>query len=575
MIPDLGKLIKQTDARSDVEVHLPDGRVFSGPRGTQVGKILKAVPDLSNAPIMGAIVNGEIRELTFSINMDARVQPLTMGDADGARIYRRSLTFLLEAAFEDLYPDALLAVDHSVASGGFFCQVVGRPQLSREDLDRLENHMREIVEADLPFQRFQVPLEEAIEYFKQKGQSVKVKLLRYRKKKHLMMYQLGTHRDYHHGYMVASSGDIKWFDLNLMDDGFVIRYPRRHRPTELLPLPDSTRLLATFKQYGGWLERLGIGSVGALNDEIKTNRISEIILVSEALQAQQIAEIAAEIVDRHDEKKIILIAGPSSSGKTTFSKRLAIQLLAHGISPFPLEMDNYFVDREKTPLDENGQYDYESIGALDTLSLGKHLSGLISGEEVQLPRFNFKTGKSELGDVVKLEKDQLIILEGIHGLNPRLIPSISREHTFRIFASCLTQLNLDSQNRISTTDTRLIRRIVRDSRERGYSAQQTIQQWESVRRGEKRNIFPYQEHADEMFNSALVYELAAMKPFAEPLLRQVPFGTSEFIEAKRLLTLLEWFLPVDTLYVPNNSILKEFVGGSLLKDFKIWKKVSE
>ena len=575
MMPDLGKLIKQTDARSDVEVHLPDGRVFSGPRGTQVGKILKAVPDLSDAPIMGAIVNGEIRELTFPIKMDARVQPLSMGDADGARIYRRSLTFLLEAAFEDLYPDALLAVDHSVASGGFFCQVVGRPQLSREDLSQLENHMREIVEADLPFQRFQVPLEEAIEYFRQKGQSVKVKLLQYRKKKHLMMYQLGTHRDYHHGYMVASSGDIKWFDLNYMEDGFVIRYPRRHRPTELLPLPDSTRLLATFKQYGGWLERLGIGSVGALNDAIKKNRISEIILVSEALQAQQIAEIAAEIVDRHDEKKIILIAGPSSSGKTTFSKRLAIQLLAHGISPFPLEMDNYFVDREKTPLDETGQYDYESIGALDTVSLGKHLSGLIRGEEVQLPRFNFKTGKSELGDVVKLEKDQLIILEGIHGLNPRLIPSISREHTFRIFASCLTQLNLDSQNRISTTDTRLIRRIVRDSRERGYSAQQTIQQWESVRRGEKRNIFPYQEHADEMFNSALVYELAALKPFAEPLLRQVPFGTSEFIEAKRLLTLLEWFLPVDTLYVPNNSILKEFVGGSLLKDFKIWKKVSE
>ena len=575
MMPDSRKLIKQTNARNDVEVHLPDGRVYSGPRGTQVGKMLKAVPDLSDAPIMGAIVNGEIRELTYPIKMDARVQPLSMGDPDGARIYRRSLTFLLEAAFEDLYPDALLAVNHSVASGGFFCQVIGRPQLSREDLVLLENHMREIVVADLPFQRFQVPLEEAIEYFRQKGQSVKVKLLRYRKKKHLMMYQLGTHRDYHHGYMVASSGEIKWFDLNFKEDGFVIRYPRRHCPTELLPLPDSTRLLATFKQYGNWLERLGIGSVGALNDAIKTNRISEIILVSEALQAQQIAEIAAEIVDRHNEKKIILIAGPSSSGKTTFSKRLAIQLLAHGISPFPLEMDNYFVDREKTPLDEDGQYDYESIGALDTVSLGKDLSGLIRGEEIQLPRYNFKTGKGELGDVVKLEKDQLIILEGIHGLNPRLIPNISGEHTFRIFASCLTQLNLDSQNRISTTDTRLIRRIVRDSRERGYSAQQTIQQWESVRRGEKRNIFPYQEHADEMFNSALVYELAAMKPLAEPLLRQVPFGTSEFIEAKRLLTLLEWFLPVDTLYVPSNSILKEFVGGSVLRDFKIWKNVSD
>ncbi len=568
-------LINQTKARKDVEIHLPDGRVYSGPRGTQVGVFLKAIPNLSETPIMGAIVNGEIRELTYPVNMDAKVQPLSMGDPDGARIYRRSLTFLLEAAFEDLYPDALLAVDHSVASGGFFCQVTGRPQLSREELSQLENHMREIVEADLPFQRFQVPLEEAIEYFRQKGQLVKVKLLHYRKKKHLVLYQLGTHRDYHHGYMVATSGEIKWFDLVFVGDGFVIRYPRRHRPTELLPLPDSTRLLATFRQYGSWLERLGIGSVGALNDAIYTNRISEIILVSEALQAQQIAEIASEIVDQRDEKKIILIAGPSSSGKTTFSKRLAIQLLAHGISPFPLELDNYFVDREKTPLDENGQYDYESIAALNTASLGKDLNGLIRGKEVRLPWFNFKTGKSELGDVVKLEKDQLIILEGIHGLNPQLIPDISSEHTFRIYVSCLTQLNLDSQNRISTTDTRLIRRIVRDSRERGYSAQQTISQWESVRRGEKRNIFPYQEHADEMFNSALVYELAALKPMAEPLLRQVPFGTSEFIEAKRLLTLLEWFLPVDTSYIPNNSILKEFIGGSILKDFKIWKSTSD
>ena len=563
-------IIRQTQARSDVEIHLPDGRVYLGPRGTAVGVFLKAIPDLNEIPIMGAIVNGELRELTYPIEMDSRVQSLSMSDADGARIYRRSLIFLLEAAFEDLYPDALLAVDHSVASGGFFCQVAGRQQLTREELAALENHMREIVAADLPFQRFQMPLEEAIEYFKQKGQLVKVRLLRYRKKKHLMMYQLGTHRDYHHGYMVVSSGDIQWFSLNFMDDGFVIRYPRRHRPTELLPLPDSTQLLATFRQYGSWLEKLGISSVGALNDAISTNRIGEVILVSEALQTQQIAEIAAEIVDQREEKKIILIAGPSSSGKTTFSKRLAIQLLAHGISPYPVEMDNYFVDREKTPLDETGQYDYESIGALDRVSLSKHLNALIRGEEVQLPRYNFRTGKSEPGDVIRLEKDQLIILEGIHGLNPQLLQDIPEQHTFRIYVSCLTQLNLDSQNRISTTDTRLIRRIVRDSRERGYTAQQTIKQWESVRRGEKRNIFPYQDNANKMFNSALVYELSALRPLAEPLLRQVPFGTREHIEAKRLLALLEWFLPVDTLYVPDNSILKEFVGGSLLKDFKIW-----
>jgi len=557
--------------RANIEIFLPDGRSIQGTRGISLEKLLAGIDQLSNSPIMGAIVNGELRELTYPIEIDARVKPVTMSDADGARIYRRSLTFLLEAAFDELYQDCSLAVDHSVSSGGFYCELVGREPLNQAELNKLKVYMAELVNANQPFERLQVPLQEAVEYFKQKGEDEKVNLLKYRTKAHLVLYRLGDHRDYHHGYMVPSTGYLKWFDLTKLGDGFVLRFPRRHAPTQIQPLPNTNRLLDTFQTYGGWLNRLGIASIGALNDAIRADRIREVILVSEALQEQKIAEIARSIADAQPQKKIVLIAGPSSSGKTTFAKRLAVQLLARGISPFALELDNYFVDREKTPKDENGQFDFESLGALNTLALADHLQRLISGEEVQLHRYNFKTGFSEPGDVVRIGKDQVVILEGIHGLNPKMLPIIPAEQTFKLYCSCMTQLNLDRQNRISTTDSRLIRRIVRDARERGYSAQQTIFQWESVRRGEKRNIFPYQEFADDMFNSALVFELAALKPLVEPLLRQVPFGSPENIEAKRLLALLEWFLPLDSELIPDNSILREFIGGSILKGFRLWE----
>lgn len=557
---------------SMVEIFLPDNRVLSGPRGTAVGTFLQALPEFGKPLMVGAVVNGELRELTFAIDMDSRVRPVTMADADGSRIYRRSLTFLLEAAFEDLYPEYDLSVDHSVASGGFFCQVIGRPALNTEELSALEAHMRELVRLDLPFDRQQVPLDEAISYFQTTHQFEKVRLLKYRSKGHLILYRLRDRRDYHHGYMVPSTGFIRWFALTAVgDNGFVLRFPRRSMPNELQPLPDSPMLLGTFRQYGDWLCRLGIDSVGKLNDAIHESKIREIILVSEALHEQKIAEIASKIVENHDKARIVLIAGPSSSGKTTFSKRLAVQLLAQGISPYPLELDNYFVDRDLTPKDENGQYDFEVLGALNIQRLSTDLHHLINGEEVQLPRYNFKAGLSEEGDVVRLGRDQLIILEGIHGLNPGLLPDFPPDQAFRIYISCLTQLNLDRHNRISTTDTRMLRRIVRDARERGYTAQQTIQRWESVRRGEKRHIFPYQENANEMFNSALVYELSALKGWVEPLLRQVPYGTPEHIEAKRLLSFLEWFLPVDTDLIPDNSIFREFIGGSILKDFKLWE----
>lgn len=552
-----------------VEIHLPDGRVLQGRRGIQLDAFL-AQQAGSGAPIVGAIVNGLLRELTVPVEMEANVQPVTMDDADGMRIYRRSLTFLLAAAFEAMFPDARLNVDHSVASGGYFCQVAGRPPLSLKELGRLTSRMEDMVAANLPFAKMEMTVAEAMAYFQAKGFEDKVRLLTYRRKPHMVIYKLGDHWDYHHGYMVPSSGYLKWFALTEAGDGFTLQFPRRHRPTDLQEPPEYPKLLATFRRYGDWLDKLGIPNVGTLNDALVKERGREIVLVSEALHDQRISEIATQIAEQRDRVRVILIAGPSSSGKTTFSKRLSIQLLSLGLSPYPIELDNFFVDRDQTPVGADGQLDYESLGALDVARLNHDLRQLSLGRRVRLPRYDFTTGAQVEGDEVQLPPGHLMILEGIHGLNPALVPDIPEESIFRIYASALTQLNLDRYNRVSTTDTRLIRRLVRDASQRGYTAAETIDRWESVARGEKTNIFPFQENADVMFNSALVYEVAALAPLAEPLLRQVAYATPAHVEAKRLLAFLEWFLPIDTRLIPDNSILREFIGGSILRDFKPW-----
>ena len=561
--------ILEVPKRETVQVYLPDGRILEGPTGSQVQVFLSAIE--SAHPVVGAVINGELRELTYPIEIDARIRPITMGEADGMRIYRRSLTFLLAAAFEPMFPEAELTVDHSVSSGGYYCEVSGRDPISVAELAAIEARMRELVEADIPFAKTHTPLKDAIEHFQRLGFDDKARLLAHRRKPHLVLYELASHRDYHHGYMVPSSGYLKWFGLVKTDGGFTLRFPRRHNPTELLPMPDYPKLLNTFREYGDWLEALGVSSIGALNDAIVHGRSREVILVSEALHEGRISEIAGMISKRSADSRIVLVAGPSSSGKTTFSKRLSIQLMARGLTPFPLELDKFFVDREHTPRDETGEYDYEALSAIDLERLNKDLQALIRGEEVLLPKYNFLTGKSEAGDRVKLKSDQIIIVEGIHGLNPDLLAEVPESNTFRVYVSALTQLNLDRLNRVSTTDTRLIRRIVRDAAQRGYSAAETIRRWESVRRGEKRYIFPFQENADVMFNSALMYEGSALASLAEPLIRQVPYGTEEHIEAKRLLAFLEWFLPLDIELIPDNSILREFLGGSNLKDFHPWR----
>jgi uridine kinase len=349
----------------------------------------------------------------------------------------------------------------------------------------------------------------------------------------------------------------------------VLHFPRRSHPGDLIGYSEAPKLFTVFRQHAEWMRIMDVQDVAALNRAVETDRIREVILVNEALHEHRIADIAQMIRERSGQARVVLIAGPSSSGKTTFTKRLAIQLLSQGLRPVAIELDNYFVDREQTPKDRNGDYDFEALGALDLALFNDNLLKLVDGRQVQLPRYNFKSGKREPGEQLTITPDHIILIEGIHGLNPALVPQIPPARLFRIYVSALTQLNVDRHNRVPTTDTRLVRRIVRDSATRGYTARETFGRWEAVRAGENRNIFPYQENADVMFNSALVYEHAVLKPLVEPLLRQIKPGSPEYVEAERLLAFLEWFLPCSPEHVPDNSILREFIGGSTLRDFTV------
>ncbi|MCL4269786.1 MAG: nucleoside kinase, partial [Anaerolineales bacterium] len=448
--------IQITQPSPTVQIHLPNGKTLTGPRGMRVGEFFKQVQDDFSAPIVAAVINNEIHELTYPINIEANCTPVTMDTADGARIYRRSLVFLMEMVFAQMFADGRLNIDHSVSSGGFYCEVKERDPLTKEEIQALESEMKKIIAEDHPFERREIPVQEAIDYFASRGYTDKLRLFKHRRKEYLTVYSFNGQMDYMHGYMVPSTGYLKWFSLRRVNGGFILQFPRRHAPTQLEPLGEYPKLLRTFRQYGDWLETLRIDSVGALNDAIESGRADELVLVSEALHEQNVSDIAQQIFEK--KSRIILIAGPSSSGKTTSSRRLAVQLLARGISPYPLELDHYFVDRDATPLDEHGNHDFEALGALNLARLAEDIEQLLSGKKVQLPRFNFMAGRSEEGDVIQLQAGQPLILEGIHGMNPRLIPERWAGSAFRLYVSALTQLNLDRHNRVSTTDTRLIRR---------------------------------------------------------------------------------------------------------------------
>ena len=564
--------VHPTQPRATVQIRWLDDRLFEAPIGATLESFAQAAcPEgVVESQIVAALVDGRLRELSYPIHRDVTAQPITMSSDDGMRIYRRGLTFLMVAAALELFPAARVEVDHSIQSGGYFCMVGERSGFTADELAQLAARMRQMVAANLPITKEVMPLTAAVEMFRARGDADKVKLLDQRTKDYLVIYRLGALADYFHGYMVPSTGYLRWFDLQPAPPGFLLQFPQRASPTVITPRPEIDRLLAAFREYGDWLDRLGISNVGALNEAIQHNRIREIVLVSEALHEQRIAQIATWIAEGNGDVRLILIAGPSSSGKTTFSKRLAVQLLAHGLRPFALAMDEYFVDRDKTPRDAKGDFDFESLYALDLERFNLNLLDLTAGKEVALPHYDFRTGTSTRGETVSLPKDAVIIAEGIHGLNPDLVPQVPAERIFRLYASALTQLNLDSHNRVSTTDTRLIRRVVRDAATRGYDALRTLRRWDSVRHGETTRIFPYQENADVMFNSALVYELSVLRPLAEPLLLQVPPDAPEYVRAKRLLALLAWFQPCPTETVPDNSILREFIGGSILEHFRLW-----
>jgi uridine kinase len=541
--------IWSTQPRVTAQVKFSNGQVLEGPLNSKIEDFIKAGNFPPDPMPMACLVDGQLRELTYHANRDLHVHVLTLADSDGMRVYRRSLAFLLIAVAHELFPETQIIIDYGLNFGAFYCEVEGRQPFTEAELKQIENRMRELVNADLPVLKERIPLAEAEKLFKSRHADDKLRLLM-------------------HGYMVPSTRYLKYFAVDTYSDGFVLRYPRAHLPNQLQPCVEYPKLVTVFDEYGDWMTKLGVRDVGALNAKVVNNNLLETILGSEALQELRIAQIATLLASIQERVRLVLISGPSSSGKTTFSKRLAIQLLAHGIRPMALSLDDFIVDREKTPLDENGEYDFESIHALELKLFNDSLLRLMEGEAVTLPHYNFVAGKREWGETVSISDQHMIIVEGIHGMNPELVPHIPPKAVFRIYVSALTQLNLDRHNRVATTDTRLLRRVIRDARHRGYPASETINRWPKVRQGEYKWIFPYQENADVMFNSALVYELAIIKSIAEPLLLQIEPGKPEHVEAKRLLSFLQWFEPCSDELVPDNSLLREFIGGSILSDYK-------
>jgi uridine kinase len=549
-----------------VQVRLPNGKTFGGPAGLPLEAFIQKAAGNYASTVMAAVMNNRLVELSEPVLNDADVQPVSVNGTAGLRIHQRSFIFLLEAAARDVFPDVQLAVEHSLTFGGLYCRPVNRGLFSAEELGRIEARMAELVGQDARIVREELPLADAVALFEKNGDSSTAALMAQSGRAKVYLHRLGSAREFFFdGLLAPSAGYLKNFSLLPYASGFALLFPVRGQPTA--PVRDNPKLAAVFREYGEGLGRLGVPDVAALNRALLAKRGREIVLVAEALHDQRIAEIAAQITARRENIDLILIAGPSSSGKTTFARRLSIQLLARHLRPFPLSLDDYFLPRDSTPCDQSGRPDFESLTAIDLEFLNRQVIALTRGEPVTLPRYNFISGLPEQGETVQLTPEHILILEGIHGLNPALLPNVPAGRVFRIYVSALTQLKLDHVNRIPTTDTRLIRRIVRDARTRGYTAKDTINRWESVIRGEEAHIFPFQENADTMFNSALVYELAVLKPLAESLLRQVELDTPEYIEARRMLAFLQWFQPCDPILPPEDSIVREFIGGSVVADF--------
>lgn len=559
--------ITETTPRTMVNVTFPDGRVFEGAKGTPVEDFVKVAYPQNDPPVIAAIVNKQMRELTYHANYDLSVTPITLAESDGLRIYRRSLSLLLVAAAHQLFPGIQILIDYGLNFGAFYFEISNYPPLTEDDLAKLQAHMAAIVAADVPIIKERVPLQKAIAYFETKGWDDKIRLMHTRRKDYLTLYGIGSLKDYMQGYMVPSTGYLSVFGVASYDGGYILQYPRTKTYHKIKPPVAYPKLVNVFNETRDWMTALDVYDVGKLNHIAESEKIQELVLVSEALHEQRISQIAT-LISSLGHIRMVTIAGPSSSGKTTFSKRLAIQLRSHGLKIMTIGLDDFIVNRDETPRDEEGDFDYESLYALDLALFNTVMLKLIKGEEVTMPKYNFITGMREWGETLKNTRDYLFIIEGIHGLNPALVSQIPPEQIFRVYVSALTQLNLDNHNRVATTDTRLLRRMVRDAAHRGYNATDTILRWPKVRKGEHKWIFPYQENADVLFNSAMLYEILVLKSLAEPLLLQVEHGKRAHREAKRLLTLLQWFDHLEnTDIIPDNSILREFIGGSILRNY--------
>ena len=541
-----------------------DGVKKQYPDGTIYEDIAKEYQSAYGGMIALVTENGKIRELIKPAR-DCELAFLTLRSSIGHKAYvRTGIMTLIKAIYDVLGAEKVTRVKVEFAIGqGYYCDVKMEEQLTLKQVEQIRARMRELTDQDIPITKKSYPIDQARELFRTHKMYDKEKLFRYRRSSFVNVYCLDGYYDYYYGYMLPSTGYLKYYDVMLYESGILLLIPGAEEPDKLEYFQPREKLFETLKTSIQWGEMVGIDSVGDLNDTICGGEISDMILVQEALQERRIGEIAREIVKKGN-VKFVLIAGPSSSGKTTFSHRLSIQLRTYGMIPHPIALDDYFLDRENTPRDENGDYDFECLEAIDVKQFNEDMNRLLAGEEVELPRFNFKTGAREYrGDFKKLGPEDILVIEGIHGLNPKTTFSLPDKSKFRIYISALTSLNIDEHNRIPTTDGRLLRRLVRDARTRGTGARRTIEMWPSVRRGEEKYIFPFQESADEMFNSVLIYELAVLKQYAEPLLFGIQKDDKEYYEAKRLLKFLEYFQGIDSKNVPANSICREFIGGSI------------
>lgn len=544
-----------------LKLQLKDGRGFDVEKGKNIHEIIKEFSLENELPVVLSKIDNKYVELTSNLESGGSFEVVDISSNMGMRTYIRTLQYVFIKAVMDLYPEAVITLEHSL-SKGIFGEIHKATPMNCDEIGKIKIRMQELIDRDIPIKKISVTKDEAVEIFTRYNMKDKLGLLRHITADNVKLYELDGRYDYFYGSMAFSTGVLKYFDLVCYQSGFILRHPSEENPTVIPKFVERKKLSKIFYETEQWGNILGVGDVGSLNDKVVNGEIVNLIRVAEAFHEKKIAYIADMINDRK-ETKLVLIAGPSSSGKTTFARRLGIQLQANGLIPIPISLDDYFVDREKTPKDENGEYDFESIYALDLELFNKNLEQILKGEEVNIPTFNFKSGTREWnGDKIMLPENGVLIIEGIHGLNEMLTASIPKENKFKIYISALTQLNLDDHNRIATTDVRILRRIVRDYLSRGYGGEQTLKMWPSIRRGEEKNIFVFQEEADVMFNSTLVYELCVLKKFALEELNKIGPESPAYYEALRLRSFLNFFKEVDTKYVPDISILREFIGGS-------------